>query len=268
MKRKSDSSPVNSRPLKQSAYTKPQERFIYDRHGFIQGGRVMRNPAFKAAVQSANQKKFAKEVKGVDFNTDIAVGSLVSTLNTNDNIFVANLVSPGTGSWNRVGRKIRMKSLRLKGVIANAFSPTASNGAQNQVRMVVVFDKQPSSGSIPTFDTIFGTTTQAGTEAGTSFLDSLKYDNTERFSVLKDQVFDSDNYPTTTPNTSVWNINYDVFIPLKGIESVYSGQSSPCTIADISSGAVYIIFRARNNNVTLGEANVRSSTCRLRYYDN
>ena len=59
----------------------------------------------------------------------------------------------------------------------------------------------------------------------------------------------------------------DRFIPLKGLETIYSGQSSPCTIADISTGALYIIFRSETSNGASNWA-VKNSIGRLRYYDN
>ena len=48
------------------------------------------------------------------------------------------------------------------------------------VRAVLVWDKQPNNGAIPTFDTIFGQTSQAGVESA-SVMDHLRYDNMFRF---------------------------------------------------------------------------------------
>ena len=44
--------------------------------------------------------------------------------------------------------------------------------AENGVRAVLVWDKQPNNGAIPTFDTIFGQTSQAGVESA-SVMDHL-----------------------------------------------------------------------------------------------
>ena len=105
------------------------------------------------------------ELKGMD--TDLSLTPVISTTNTNGSSFVANLVQQGAGSWNRVGRKIYAKSLRIKGIVTFTNTPTFATGAQNNnwCRMVVVHDQQPSSGSIPTFDAIFGITAQDGTES-------------------------------------------------------------------------------------------------------
>ena len=57
-------------------------------------------------------------------------------------------------------------------------------------------------------------------------------------------------------------------IPSSCATTVYSGQSSPQTIADISSGALYVIFRVDQNTTGKFTATVPSSSwARLRYYD-
>jgi len=65
-----------------------------------------------------------QEIKGMDTELAIA-GPVLATTATNGDCFVLNLVQQGAGSWNRVGRKIRMKSLRLKGLITAALLPQA-----------------------------------------------------------------------------------------------------------------------------------------------
>jgi len=204
------------------------------------------------------------EIKGVDGTVDILT-SILATTNTNGQIFVANAVQQGAGSWNRVGRKIRLKSLRIKANIKFTNSLLA-DVLQNNVRMTVVWDKQPSSNALPTFDTIFGGTDQLGAES-TTYLSNLRYDNTERFSVLKDEIIESDmeyGAPTAVIN---YQKEVDCFIKLKGLITVFSGQSNPITIADISSGALYIIFRCQNASVGV-TCLVTNSVIRLRYYDN
>ena len=54
------------------------------------------------------------------------------------------------------------------------------------VRATLVWDKQPNNGAIPTFDTIFGQTSQAGVESA-SVMDHLRYDNMFRFKILMDE---------------------------------------------------------------------------------
>lgn len=207
------------------------------------------------------------ELKGVD--TDISdAGPIIATTNTNGDMFTVNLIVPGNGSFNRVGRKCRLKSLRVYGTAVLYVAPaaTTANMAANTLRMVIVHDKQPS-GVLPAFDTIFGHTLADGTEAS-SYLDPLRYDNTGRFRVLRDIKVDlgpPDHGTGGSENGVTVRQLFDEYIKL-GVETVYSGQSSPQTIADISSGAVYVIFRA-NGSAATSAWSVEDAFARLRYQD-
>jgi len=211
------------------------------------------------------------ELKGVDTALTIA-GPVLSTTNTNGDCFVLNLVVPGTGSWNRIGRKIRMQSARLRGQAAFTYSPvtTTLNLVDNVLRMVMVYDKNPNSGTIPTFDTIFGVTAPDGTESSNMYA-PLRYDNTDRFSVVCDHLIDgkmeATPFSTGTGNLVTNLYTFDKYVKLRGLSSQFSGQSSPQTIADISSGALYVFFRANTALSTSGWAISSTSFCRLRYED-
>lgn len=204
------------------------------------------------------------ELKGVD--TLMPTGA-ISTTNTNGTTVVCNLVQQGAGSWNRIGKRIRMKSIRYKGIIDFSCIATATNLTNNTCRIVLVYDKQPSGGAIPTFDQIFGNTDQAGTETS-NFLDNVRVDNTSRFNVLKDDVIDSDfsSVPTAAGGVN-WQKCIDIFVPLKGLETVFSGQSAPMTIADISTGALYLITRAELAVAGSNIVTIQNSAVKLRYYD-
>jgi len=256
----------NRRPLT-DYYTRPQIQQAYQRYGVHDGLKMLNNPTIKSKMQQRNYSNSAavkKEVKCCDLNFDIS-GVLNST-NTNGQIAPVNCIQPGTGSWNRIGKKIKMKSVRYKFQISFQGQPGTST-QNGTLRCVLVYDKQPSSQAVPTFNQIFGSTDQTGSESTYGIFDNLRVDNTERFSVLKDDVFTSNNMPVSTPNISEWQAYVDVFIPLKGLETVFSGQSNPCTIADISTGALYIICRAVDNAAGTGQAAITDSSVRLRYYD-
>lgn len=206
--------------------------------------------------------------KGMDTDVSIPAGSVIDTTTTNASSFVLNLVQQGAGSWNRVGRKIIPKSLRIKGTLVFTLTPLGPGGAQagNSMRQVVVWDKQPSGGAVPTFDTIFGITAQDGTESCPDITCPPRYDTMDRFQVLSDTMICADdaiaNSFGTAPNLQVTK-ELDTYIPLKVGETVFSGQSAPMTIADINSGALYVFYRARNN---LASTNVTiDAVARLRY---
>lgn len=209
----------------------------------------------------------AGELKGVD--TLLTQTPILDTTNTNAGIVVVNLVVPGTGSFNRVGRKIRMRSLRLVGDFDGQCTYQALQLTQHggTVRMTVVYDKQPS-GVLPTFDTIFGLTQPDGTEAST-FLANLRFDNTERFVVLRDKICNLNPEGITPTGGAIISpkFHFDEYIRLNH-DTVFSGQSSPQTISDISSGALYVIFRCDTNSSGIFTATIPSySFARLRYVD-
>lgn len=224
----------------------------------------------RAAVlgRGAARQHLATEVKGLD--TSLNLAPIIDTTNTNAGIFVVNLARAGTGFYSRIGNKIRMKSLRVRGIMQFITTPAATTAdiKGNWVRMAVVYDSSPNSGSIPTYDTIFGNTDQAGTTT-TNQLDALKFANTQRFSVLRDRIVPY-NPPaiTTAGTTNVFSqlVAFDEFIPLKGAMTQYSTDSSPMTIADIEHGALYVIFRANTNDV-VSYCQITDSQARLRYYD-
>ena len=60
------------------------------------------------------------------------------------------------------------------------------------------------------------------------------------------------------------NMGVDEYVKLNNLESVYSGQSTPMTIADISTGALY--FVARSQLVTASSITI-DAIARLRYKD-
>lgn len=213
----------------------------------------------------------AVEKKGMDTEIDIAFGSVLATTSTNGSSSVINLIRQGAGSWNRIGRKVKLSSVRVKGIAEFSLDNEATTDAiyASTLRMVLVWDKQPSGDTQPAFDEIFGRTTQDGTES-TEYMDNLRYDNTGRFSVLRDVVktinpaLDNTNGGST--DVVRMQCTFDEYVKLQGRESIYSGQSSPMTIADISTGALYVYFRADRNSSGQQWA-IQNATARLRYYD-
>lgn len=229
-----------------------------------------RGKSLNRAVAAAVRKTVEK--KGVDFPLTIA-GPITASTNTNGDCLVLDLVQQGAGSWNRVGRKIELQSLRLRGQFIWQYDPVAVTGTLfgNTVRMVVVWDKQPSGAAIPTFDTVFGVTGQDGSET-TTFLNPVKYDNMDRFSVLRDCVKEMNprlyNASAGTEGYTVEYYPFDEFIPLKGREVVFLGQSAPMTIADISTGAIYVYFRTQFGTDNVSDVAISSNSfARLRYID-
>ena len=207
------------------------------------------------------------EKKGMD--TAISFGFITSTVNDNSGMIVLNLIQQGAGSWNRVGRKVNLRSLRIRGDIIHQQTTEVATGVTRgqTVRCVVVWDKQPSSGTIPQWQDMFGFTAQDGTE-GTSMYAPIRYDNMDRFSILRDVTYDPQpGAKSGDPDVVTYYNTIDEYIRLGDRECVFSGQSNPMTIADISSGAIYFCVRAKNSNVNITQSSINNMTARLRYTD-
>lgn len=249
-------------------------------HSAYKKPRSSRRSTYRAARSARRTTtvihKSSGELKGIDqaidpIANDAGGTGIKNTTNTNDAISVVNLIDPGSASYNRIGRKIHMRSIRYKGILQTTFKhkPTSGELEANTVRIVLVYDKQPSD-ALPNYNAIFGRTIQDGTES-TQFLDNLRYDNTGRFKVLADDLFSmnpkASNQVGGTDDSLIYYTTFDKYVDLKNKVTVYSGQSIPCTIADISTGALYLIYRARNDDNEKSESFVRNGVIRLRYTD-
>ncbi len=214
--------------------------------------------------------KNSGELKGMDTNLAIT-GPIIATVSTNADSFVLNAVEPGNGSYNRIGRKIFNKTVRLKGIATYTYADaTTTEDLQGGVlRMIVVWDKQPT-GVLPNYDAIVGRTDQGGIETS-DVLDNLRYDNTARFQILRDTVIACNPMVNPAPTAGTGNrvfmrYPFDEFIDLKNRTTVFSGDSDPVTIADISSGGLYVYWRAQTstNNIEDFAIDAESSS-RLRF---
>lgn len=246
------------------------------------------NQVVRKAITQANMSTLRMslgEPKGFDTAINVGTGAagtgVIDTTNTSGDAFCINTCQQGTGFFNRNGRKINLKSIRIRIAVWHRYQSDQTalqfNVEGNELRAVLVWDKQPT-GVIPTFDTIFGRTDAQGNSA-TAFKDPVKYPVMERFSVLMDEVCEtninagSNNVDyggtlSTTPTTVSNFYNIDRFIMLKGRETVFGSTSNPATVADITTGALYIYYRAAWKRTGSNEVFITDdSVCRLRYSD-
>lgn len=180
------------------------------------------------------------EIKAVD----IVLGGLNCNAGGGGAEVVAllNGVQAGAGFFNRVGARIEMRNLHIRGVLRNA-----ATGVQDTCRLAVVYDRQPTNG-LPAFNTIFQSRDQAGT-AATTGVSEINLDNRDRFIILRDvQYFtpavtntagvltNGPNYPGSDQESDV-----NIFIKLKGLGTHFNSTATPVTIANIATGALYIV---------------------------
>lgn len=259
-------------------YKRVGRRTLKSRRTYARGSKQFSRAVYRRAYYRGRRGVGRKEKKGVD--VDFPGETIVVTTNTNDNIYLLNAIQEGVGSWNRIGRYVWNKSIELDLNLrwSSAYTSTDLEQLNAQwLRCILVWDKQPNNGTIPTWDTMFGHTDQTGTES-TSVNDHLRYDNMFRFQVLYDTMINpsmtSANPGTIDTLTSGSGLQQNTlvrlhkFLKLGNRMTNYSGTANPVTNANISTGSLYLILRAPGGDQPTEEWTLMdNSVARLRYVD-
>lgn len=185
---------------------------------------------------------YRREIKYVDVaNTS----STLTSAATPPTAISLNALSQGAAAFNRIGQKIILKSLRVRGTLSN--SATAVQGVG---RILIVYDRQANA-ALPVWTDVITATTAAGT-ASSTVRDGISMANRERYRVLADEqlllpsvtntagvLTNVGALNSTDKNPTMWN--FDRFIPLKNMETHYNNVNGG-TFADIQSGSISIFF--------------------------
>lgn len=200
-----------------------------------------------------------REKKAFDLATTMLT---INTIGGGPPVFVTlNACVNGAELYQRVGRKIYMKSLHIRGFVNNT-----STSVNDFARIIIFYDAQPNAAA-PTIQTLLQDSNAA---AATTAYSEINLINRARFKILRDyQII----LPSLTNTAGVITnfalqdnllnpLNINFFIKLKGLEAEYNGVNGG-TIADISSGAIFItaVSSISNDNYDF------IFTSRLRYYD-
>lgn len=204
------------------------------------------------------------EVKTVDVKVTNQV------FNTTGSIALLNGIAEGTSFFNRIGRRVAMKSLQISGSIDdNTATGTPVNDSE-YLRMLVIYDRQ-NNGGTPALADILQDVDNAGTTT-TDAYSGLNMNNSDRFKVLMDnRVFiANDQVSTATQNLSVsvanlaagsGEVSIKRFIKLNGLEAHFG--ASTAAVASCQTGAIWMVLVSSAGSML--QANLR---CRLRYWDN
>lgn len=198
----------------------------------------------------ASRRNYAmptKAYKGTGY-VDTSVSPIAG--NTTGSIALLNTVPQGTSVNTRVGKKILLKGLQMRGTVNGD-----SNCITSQFALMIVWDRRPS-GALPAITDILDTVSPV------SFLNDS---NSSRFHVL--WRYDSVNIGASTSaqtDTQAQVFNEYVKIPKNYKQTSYRALGTGA-IADIDEGALY--FVAVGGNVAGTGDSIGSMAFRLRFYD-
>ena len=194
--------------------------------------------AAKAAAMDTGYKD--TQLLNIEFNTATDASNVPRRVQVNP-------IPVGATQNQRVGKKILMKGLQIRGL---AFSNTAAG--YNDVAIIVVYDKRPNTGT--------GAAMPLTTDilAGLSAQDMNNDNNASRFRIIRriDMMLIN--------QTAAAGYSIDEYIDLKKLPTVYQSVGTG-TYGDCSEGALLLIFVG---SVAAGTAAATfTGNCRVRYYD-
>jgi len=204
-----------------------------------QRGVIGRSPA----TRGAQTRGF--ELKALDVPAQAAGADwLLRPLSTTMTIDMLNGIQEGSSFFNRIGRRIHMKSVHVTGHIVESGQTPTNVG--EYLRILLIYDRQPN-GNFPNATDILQDTGNDGTNFNTSF-SKMNLNNVERFAILRDKriAVPQNSLGTAASNTlmiaggSTQNeINW--FVPLKDLETHYKSSTNPAGIGDIATGALFLV---------------------------
>lgn len=179
-----------------------------------------------------------------------------------------NPIQQGPEYYKRIGARVELKNLHIRGIITPKNSTEPIPGAYG--RIVIVYDRSPN-GVIPQISDILQTRTQTGATSTTEYSE-INLDNRDRFIILRDTEFYlPDMIPTLVntitqqvfPHNTGKEMRYNEFIKMKGLITHFKGTSNPAGIGDYTIGAVYgIAISNADDNFSL------ELQTRIRFADN
>lgn len=179
----------------------------------------------------------------------------------------------GASFYQRIGRRIRMKSLEIRGEI----TPNNTNAAavpQQFARIMVLYDRQ-TNGALPALADILTGFNAAGATTSTVW-DGLNMNNRDRFTVLRDRKLILNglgingatpaNITGLSPDPNVDNTSYVFreFIKLKGLETHF--KASAGGVGDIATGSI-VLLTVSSADANAAPAWQLAYGARLKFYD-
>lgn len=230
-----------------------------------------RAPGIGRAPQIPRQLMPRGETKCFDVvNANNGAAQVAIACNDVPLLFCINAVTVGAGAWNRIGRRITLKSLYLQGFFTSNLAAIAAASIAQNVRIMIIYDKQ-SNGTLPVIgDVLRDQINNLGTDWSVLCQTSgLNMNNRDRFEIILDKRFMLPGV-TATGGAGVFGggdqtHTVEEFRNLKGREVQFRSDTVPSTIADIAAGSLIMItFGDRPNTASPW---LLTFSCRIKYTD-
>jgi len=210
------------------------------------------------------------EEKKVLLTSNTTNGSAGLAMNSTGTIQCLNFIQVGSSMFNRIGRRVEMKSIRftMEWNVINA----ARVCDMDYGRIIIVYDRQ-TNGAYPAITDVIQDTDQTGANTTTS-LSGINMNNRDRFVVIMDKRIYLPQVTIAAPGvlTAAFAIDstrfigiVDEFRKLFNLTTHYKADSNPAGIGDISTGALYVI--SLGTNAAGADAWSVAWNARLKYVD-
>jgi len=177
----------------------------------------------------------------------VSTGYIRSDFTVAGTVTCLNCIELGNTAWNRIGRSVKLTSLIIRGHIGGG-----SNLFSDTLRFLVVYDRQ-TNGATPTASDILKDYLSNGSTM-TNSTSCINQANADRFSVVMDI---ANRSPQTTP-TGIYafdsrsRFELTSNIPLAELHQQFKSDSSPATVADIATGALWLLTISKETAGTWG----------------
>lgn len=201
---------------------------------------VARNAAPRRVLQGR-----LGETKCIDVvNANNGAAIVATSLSTVPAIFPLNIVTIGSSAWNRIGRKITLKSLYLTGFFTGTGALVQSAGHFG--RIMIIYDKQTNGAQPVIQDILTDQINQTGGDVKTQgVMSNLNMNNRDRFEVILDKRFwlpGSNAAGTVTGlNGGTTAATVEEYRNLRNRETQFKADSVPGVIGDINNGSLLMV---------------------------
>lgn len=199
-----------------------------------------------ARVNTMEKKSY--DIASATYGTDANTASITSIFNP----------VQGTTLAARIGTKVVLKSISIRGQVANDVTttnpPTTAAVPSSSCRLTLLMDRQPNA-ALPSITTIF---------TGTTNISDLNLANRDRFKVLHTEDFWHDAYISSTNAATACNQGHTVKVYKKVNIPVFFNANNAGDVTDITSNSILMVWQSNYDAAATGTvAAVVTTRCRF-----